>query len=225
MTRLALLATLASAVSLATACGDDSARQDADEPTGDFPVEVVDATFPTDQRLAETSYLRLAFENAGEETIPELAVTIWTGDEMANGSFSIQSEQPGLADPSRPVWTLENDYPKCIDSDKTPPCIPDESTLADIRKAGPAGAVAAQTNTYSFGSLAPGEALEGIWQLTPIQSGTYTVHYQVAAGLTGNAKAVTEDGSPVEGDFVVTISDKPPRARVDDQGNVVIQGE
>ena len=61
--------------------------------------------------------------------------------------------------------------------------------------------------------------------MTPVQAGTYTVHYEVAAGLTGKAKAVTEDGSPVEGEFVVTITDKPPRARVNDAGQVEIQGE
>ena len=45
-----------------------------------------------------------------------------------------------------------------------------------------------------------------------MKAGTYTVHYQVAAGLNGKAKAVTADGGPVKGEFVVTISDKPPQA-------------
>ena len=59
--------------------------------------------------------------------------------------------------------------------------------------------------------------------MTPVVAGTYTVHYELAAGLNGKAKAVTNDGGPVEGEFVVTISDKPPQARVDDAGNVVTE--
>ena len=224
--RLGVLVALATTASLLVACGSDSERQDTDEPEGEFVVSVEDASFPTEQRLAETNYLRLAIENTGEEVVPDLAVTIWTGDEKASGSFSTYSDQPGLSDPNRPVWILEDGYPKCIDDDKVPPCLPsDQSSLKEIREAGTAGAEAAQTDTYSFGSLQPGESLEGIWEVTPVQAGTYTVHYEVAAGLTGRAKAVTEDGSPVAGEFVVTITDKPPRARVNDAGQVEIQGE
>ena len=54
-----------------------------------------------------------------------------------------------------------------------------------------------------------------------MQAGTYTLNYEVAAGLDGKAKAVTADGSAAEGSFVVTISDKPPQATVNDQGEVV----
>ena len=224
--RLGLIAALAAGVALLSACGDDNERQDADEPSGEFRVDVVDASFPLEQRLAETGYLRLTFENAGDETVPDLAVTVWTGDEMASEPFSVRSDQPDLADPNRPVWILENGFPKCVDDDKVPPCIPsDQASPKEIREAGSAGAEAAQTNTYSFGALQPGEQLEAIWQVTPVQSGTYTVHYQASAGLTGQAKAVTEDGSAVEGEFVVTISDKPPRARVNDAGKVEIQGD
>ena len=73
------------------------------------------AKFPTDQRLAQTSDLRLEIENTGSEQVPNLAVTIWTGDEKAGGSFSVRSDQPGLADPNRPVWILENGFPKLVD--------------------------------------------------------------------------------------------------------------
>ena len=57
--------------------------------------------------------------------------------------------------------------------------------------------------------------------MTPVQGGTYTVHYRVAAGLQGKAKAVTGDGSVPEGEFVVRIDTAPPQTRVDDSGNVV----
>ena len=50
------------------------------------------------------------------------------------------------------------------------------------------------------------------------------MNYEIAAGLTGKAKATTADGSPAEGSFVVTITDKPPTACVDSRGRVV-EGE
>ena len=206
-----------SALALATvlsmgvaACGDDE-RQDVDEPSAEFPVNVSEAKFPTNQRLAETSDLRLAIENIGEETVPDLAVTIYTGDEKAGGPFDIRSDQPGLADPNRPVWILENDYPKLL----TPGLDPDE-----LDQAPSAGAEAAQTDTFSFGPLAPGDTTDAVWRVTPVVPGTYTVHYELAAGLNGKARAVGEDGSPVEGEFVVTITDKPPKTCVDDSGKV-----
>ena len=205
------VAVLAIIASGASACGDDAERQDADEPAGDFPVEVTSAKFPTDQRLAQTSDLELEIENAGDEDVPDLAVTIFTGDQPSSGSFSVRSDQPGLADPNRPVWILENDFPKLV----TP-------QVKDLETAPPAGAEAAQTNTFSFGAVPPGESKDIVWRVTPVQAGTYTVHYELAAGLNGKAKAVTRDGGPVEGEFVVTITDKPPQARVNSAGEVEI---
>ena len=61
------------------------------------------------------------------------------------------------------------------------------------------------------------------WRVTPVRGGTYTVHYELAAGLTGKAKATTADGSPAEGSFVVTISTKPPQATVSPSGKVEIE--
>ncbi len=211
-------------------CGGGE-RQDEDEPEGEFPVQVTSADFPTNQRLAQNSNLTLAVRNTGEETIPDLAITIFTtsdeseeggdqgsttttetsagegaaGQELPqfSGSFSVRSEQEGLAIPFRPVWILEEGYPR----------LAGETTSA--------GAEAAQTDTFSFGPLATGETREMVWNVTPVQAGTFTVHYRVAAGLQGKAKAVTVDGSVPEGEFVVRISDVPPQTRVDESGNVV----
>ena len=217
------------------ACGGGE-RQDADEPEGEFPVDVVNASFASKQRLAQTSDLTLSVANTGEETIPDLAITIWTDAEgapgvetdgtdtdttgtatsegsagtateesgpLAAGSFSVLSEQPDLAIPSRPVWILEQGYPKLAGQTAS------------------AGAEAAQTDTFSFGALEPNETREIVWRVTPVQPGTYTVHYRIAAGLQGKAVAVTNDGSVPEGEFVVVISDVPPQTRVDDSGRVV----
>jgi hypothetical protein len=96
-----------------SACGSEE-RQDVTEPEGDFPVSVTRAKFPNHQRLAETSDLELAIKNVGQETIPDLAVTIYTGETKADGSFNIRLDDPSLADPNRPVWILENEYPKLL---------------------------------------------------------------------------------------------------------------
>jgi hypothetical protein len=209
-----VLATAISALVLA-ACGSGE-RQDEDEPEGDFPVEVTTAQFPNRQRLAETTDLRLAVENTGTEQIPELAVTIFVDDgggavssgASGQGSFSIRTDQPGLANPSRPVWILENKYPRLA---------------GEGEPLGSSPGTTAQTNTFAFGALPAGETREMIWRVTPVRGGTYTVNYEIAAGLQGKAVAVTADGSPAEGKFVVTISTKPPKASVDDEGNVVIE--
>lgn len=214
--RVAALAAIAALALPVAACGDDGEPQDAGEPAADFPVEVSAARFPTDQRLAQTSDLRLEVSNAGEEQIPDLAVTIWVGDEKASGPFSIRSDQPGLADPNRPVWILENAYPKVIEN---------RFDAEDIDAAPTAGAETAQTDTFAFGPLDPGDSRDIVWRVTPVIAGTWTVHYQLAAGLGGKAKAVSGDGGPAEGEFVVTITDKPPRATVDDAGKVVIENK
>jgi hypothetical protein len=189
------------------ACGGDGERQDADEPEGDFPVEVTQAQFPNRQRLAETTDLRLGIENSGTEEVPELAVTIFV-DDGAAGPFSVRSEQPGLANPNRPVWILEDKYPQIVGEE--PPL-------------GSSPGATAQTNTFAFGPLAPGDTREMVWRVTPVRGGTYTVNYEIAAGLQGKARAVTEDGSDPTGEFVVTISTKPPQARVNAAGKVEIQ--
>jgi hypothetical protein len=215
-------------------CGGGG-RQDADEPEGNFPVSIVSADFPSKQKLAENTNLTLAVENSGDKAIPNLAITIFTTSNASTsgsgsptagtsggtstapagssggssnlptsqGSFAIRSEQQGLAIPFRPVWILEEGFPKY------------EGEAAS------AGASAAQTNTFAFGELPPNQTKRIVWNVTPVQAGTYTVHYRIAAGLQGKAKAVTADGSVPEGEFVVRISSTAPQTRVDDSGKVV----
>ena len=190
------------------ACGGSGERQDESEPSGDYPVEVVESKFPLSQRLAETTDLKLGVENTGEKTIPNLAVTIFT-DDGAAGSFSIREDNPALANPNRPVWILENKFPHIAGEPA-----PEGSSPGTV----------AQTNTFGFGELPAGERLDLIWKLTPVKSGTYTVNYELAAGLYGNAKAVDSSGAQPKGKFLVTITDKPPQARVNDAGQVETTG-
>jgi hypothetical protein len=189
------------------ACGGGGERQDEGEPEGDFPIEVTTAKFPNRQLLAAPTDLRLGVENTGDEAIPNLAVTIYI-EESADDSFSVRLQQPGLANPNRPVWVLEETYPRLAGESRPP-----GSSPADV----------AATNTYAFGELEPGDNREMVWKVTPVKGGTYAVNYEIAAGLNGNAKAVTEDGSDASGEFVVTISTKPPQATVNEAGKVEVK--
>ena len=79
------------------ACGGE--RQDENEVSGDFPVEVVAAAFPDDQKLAKSSDLTITLRNAGDETIPNVGVTV-------NGFNYRKTDDPSLADPERPVFAV-----------------------------------------------------------------------------------------------------------------------
>jgi hypothetical protein len=205
------------ALALAACGGDENERQDAAEPEGEFPVNVYKSQFSNRQRLAERQDLVIGVENSGQETIPDLAVTIstdggqTTGSYGAGGSFYIRVDDPSLANPNRPVWILEDKYP-----------IVKSGPESGVPK-GSSACTVAQTNTFACGELEPGERREMIWRVTPVRAGTYTVDYELSAGLFGKAEAVTADGSTPEGKFVVTITDKPPQARVNAAGEVEIQ--
>lgn len=158
---------------LAAGCGGGE-RQDADEPQGTWTVAIENASFPPRQRLAEDTELRLAVRNTDDEAIPNLAVTI--------DSFEGKTTQPGVADPTRPIWIL--DHP-------------------------PAGSAIAYRDTYTFGKLEPGRARQLIWKVTAVHTGTYTIKYKIAAGLDNKARAVLAGEQAPEGSFTVFIARKP----------------
>ncbi len=56
-------------------CGGGQ-RQDANEPSGHFPVEITAASFPPAQRLSKDVTMRITVRNAGSKTIPAVAVTV-----------------------------------------------------------------------------------------------------------------------------------------------------
>jgi hypothetical protein len=88
---------LAAALALATAaCG--GSQQDAHEPSGKFKVRVVEASFPSKQKLAKRSTMVIAVKNIDNRPLPNPAVTI--------DSFNRNSSQPDLADASRPVFVV-----------------------------------------------------------------------------------------------------------------------
>jgi hypothetical protein len=192
-------AALALAGLVAAGCGGGT-RQDADEPSGTFPVDVVSATFPAKQRLAESTKLQIAVRNAGNKAVPNVAVTVESDEAdqtAAAAAFAEASEEPGLADPSRPVWVLD---------------------------AGPHGGITAYTNTWALGELKPNQTKTFVWRVTAVKPGVHAIKYKVAAGLDGKAKAVVAGGNEEPaGTFTVNVSGKPANARVGPNGQVIIE--
>ena len=182
-----------SALALAfAACGGD--RQDANEPEGEFTLEVVDASFPARQTTAQHSTMRLSVRNTDDRDLPNLAVTVETtpAKGQAATAFALATDDTRLADRNRPVWILDR---------------------------GPVGGDSALTNTWSLGPMFPGETKEIEWRLTAVKPGDYTVNYKVSPGLHG--KAVPAKGQRTTGSFKVSISDDPVPARVNGKGEVV----
>jgi hypothetical protein len=173
-------AALPLAVALAVAgCGGGEA-QDEDEPEGTWKVDVISASFPGRQNLAQTSELRIKVKNLEQRDLPNLAVTV--------DGFEQRSEDPGLSDPDRPRWVVEEP--------------PDDSTTS-------------YTNTWAVGQLPGGATKTLIWKVTALKAGTYTLRYRVAGGLDGKAKATLVDGAPANGEFVVRVSEKPRPVQID----------
>jgi hypothetical protein len=85
---------------LAAGCGGGT-RQDKNEPSGTFNVDVVQASFPEKQRLARQEEMVVEVRNADTKTIPNLAVTVEPG-------FTVRSNRQDLADPERPVWIVDD---------------------------------------------------------------------------------------------------------------------
>lgn len=160
-------------------CGGDEERQDADEPRGTFEVEISDAQFATRQRLARQEEFVLSVRNSGSQRVPNVAATV--------DGFTARSSQPGLSDPERPVWIVDE---------------------------GPEGGGTAYTNTWALGPIEPGATKTFRWKLTPVRAGSHTVRYKVAAGLDGRARAVAATGGEPLGTIQVRVSDNPPKSRV-----------
>jgi len=91
-----LAGTLAAIALVLAACGQE--KQDENEPSGQFKVDIVSASFPGRQHLADEATLRLKIQNRDSREIPNLAVTV--------DGFGQSRDDPTLSDPVRPVWIL-----------------------------------------------------------------------------------------------------------------------
>ena len=190
------------AVSL-TACGQALKRQDENEPEGRYRLQVLDARFPQQQKLAKRSDLVIRVRNADNKTIPNVGVTV--------DGFYKRLDDPTLADPSRPVFVI-NGQPKKIGG------------FPETQEATPEGGDTAYVNTWTLGRLKPDDEKTFRWSVTAVKAGPYKLRYRVNAGLDGKAKAVDARGRLPRGQFAGTISDEPPDTRVAEDGQSVVSG-
>ena len=109
-----------------TACGGKD-RQDKGEKEGTWKVQVVSASFPGKQVLADTTELQIKVKNEDTRTLPNLAVTVEGFD---------RREEKDVADPKRPIWVIEN--------------APDNSTTASNNTWAVGAVPAGQTRTLKW---------------------------------------------------------------------------
>jgi len=185
---------VASLALLAGGCGGGP-RQDADEPSGTFKVEIVRASFPKRQRIAEPVVLRLRVRNADHRSLANVAVTVLTRGRPGTASAAFgQRSAPAttqLADSLRPIWVLDR---------------------------GPLGGQTNDARVWDAGPLFPGQEKTLTWRLVAARAGTYAIRYRVFPGLTGKAKAARGHTTGV---FRVRIVDRPVAAHVGANGQVI----
>jgi len=188
---------------LLAACEESSSDK---EPAGNYEVGVTAASFPSLQRLGQTSLLKLSFKNEGENELPNLVVYFSLAGKQgttASLPFGIHEQQIGLANPTRPVWVLAEHFPK----------------LGGSTERG--GATTSDPKTFAFGPLKAGQSTSAVWKLSAVREGKYTLRYQVGAGLSGEAKTRTTSGVDPGGTFVAEISAELPETEVTDSGEIV----
>jgi hypothetical protein len=187
-----------------TGCGGGS-RQDAGERKGTFQMKVAKASFPTKQAVARPATLMIRVQNSGPHAVPNVAVTV--------DSFLYTSNVSELAANKRPIWAIERG-PGAI---AKPP-------VQSVEVSQPGSGQTAYVNTWALGPLGAGASETFAWHVVAVKAGTYTVHYAVAAGLSGNAKARLASGGPLQGQFRVKIAGKPPLMHVDPRTGKLVPG-
>lgn len=206
-------ATVVSAVALA-ACGGGS-PQDANTPSGRYPVAISAASFPAHQTLAQHSQLTIAVRNTGRKTLPDVAVTICNvtctypapvGEGTSVAAFAQYLNMPDLASHSRPVWVIDRPPGACRYS---------------CSNGGEGSDFTYDANTWAAGSLKPGGTAKFTWAVTAVAPGTHVVAWEVSGDLYGKAKAVLPSGAVPGGTFTVDISQSPQSSYVNGKGQVV----
>lgn len=197
----------------ATACGS-SPKQDAKEPTGRYPVQVVSASFPPRQRLSEHTVMRLDVRNSGSRVIPDIAVTVkakgeGTGTQAFQESGTpAQQQTNNLANPSRPIWVLDGG--------------PQSSGKAEGFDHPSGQPNTAYANTWSLGPLAPNKTAVFLWKVTATRPGSHSLTWEVNAGLNGKAVADASGGGRPRGGFTVFIDRRPIKEGVGAGGRKIL---
>jgi hypothetical protein len=179
---------------VAWGCGGE--RQDANEPSRSYSVEIVNARFPANQAVAAPQTMAIEVRNVDSRVIPNIGITV--------NSFEHRATQKGLADPSRPTWII----------DQAPESSPDNPT---------GGGTVAHNETWALGPLQPGQTKKFSWRVTAVDAGVHTVKYRVVAGLQGKAKAQLNNGGVPEGSFTVNVTGRPLAATVDPETGRIVR--
>lgn len=199
----AMLAAAALATGLVACGGSGNPNQFPDEKAGKYEVEVTSATFPDEQTVAETYDMVLSVLNSGDSAVPDINVTVDLPERDSTLAFAYRTPEEGVASPQRPVWVIEEGYPKLAGT------------------VGRGGAGTSSLRTFQFGTLAPGEVAKMVWRLTAVQPGFQEVSWIVDAGLSTEVSAVDRTGSAPQGFFDVEIGNRPTLTRVNAKGQVV----
>ena len=165
--------TLTAAVALA-ACGGEPApgRQRADRqlPGRGDEGQVPDRASASPRRPT----CSLGVKNTGEKTIPELAVTIYTGTGTADRRRTARSTPGSTTRPGRTRTGRSGSSRTSTHACSAPAAPKTGDSLG--------AAAAAQTDTFGFGPLDPGETRDIVWRVTPVEGRHLHGPLQVAAG-------------------------------------------
>jgi hypothetical protein len=208
------MAALAGACAVVVAGCGGGEKQDTKEPTGNFPVKVVSASFPEKQKLAKDSTMEIVVQNAGQKTIPNISVTVKCKSGLGNSfTTATTSSENENADPSRPQFVV-NKIPTASQR-VNPPLDP-----APLERS------SAYVDTYPLGRLTAGRSATFQWDVSAVKAGHYKLCWRVNAGLYGKAKAVpASSGEPISGVFEGEVSNKAPKATIGPDGHTVIESD
>jgi hypothetical protein len=102
--------------------------------------------------------------------------------------FNQRVDDPTLAKPIRNIWIVN-----------TPPF----------------NSESAYTDTWTLGEVPAGATRTADWHVTAVRAGTYSLRYQVSAGIDGKAKAELPDGAPARGSFIARITRSARNTQID----------
>jgi hypothetical protein len=190
----------AAAVALALAgCGGSDAPEP--EQSATYSIAIPVRAFPARQSLAEHVQLRLDVRNKSTRTIPNVSATLETGGK-ADGAgvvaFGSRIKGKGFASSSRPVWIVDD---------------------------GPLSGDSAYANTWTLGSIRPGETRSFTWNVVPVRAGHYKLRYRLTGSTTGRSQLRLANGDAAGGAFEVDVSGKPATVRVTPDGRIVSVSE
>ena len=198
-----LLGALSAALFAAGCGGGDDDGQFANQPTGDYPVEVVDASLKPLQTVSKSYELTIGVKNTGDKTIPGINTTINLPGMGSTLAFAYGDKQQGLAMNQRPVWVVEEGWPKLAGT------------------VGRGGTANANHRTFEFGQLKAGDTANMVWRLVAVRPGNYKLQYEISAGLGPGVTAVDARGDVPTGILPVHITDFARLTKVNDKGQVV----